>query len=258
VQFLVDFVYDLAKSRVSSAHAHEAQTMTTEMGSTPQDLGAMVPWEAKDLEVRKLEFHDLKRVAQLHADVFPDYFLTHLGQEMLQIFYSGFVDRDLMFSSVVVINGKIVGFVVGMADSQAFFDRFYSNYFYFILKHVSFHFFADKVIRRDIHLRINHIKRALLAKFFQKTTTTTNDSKISTRLLSIGIHSEYRGRGIAELLTGNFIQQVAAAEIDRIGLSVLKNNPRAVAFYEKTGWLRELETSNTVLFWRLTKDLLRH
>jgi ribosomal protein S18 acetylase RimI-like enzyme len=230
--------------------------MATELGLTPQGLGATVPWEAKDLEVRKLEFRDLKNVAQLHADVFPDYFLTHLGQEMLQIFYSGFVDRNLVFSNIVLVNGKIVGFVVGMTDSQAFFDFFYSNYFYSILKHVSVHFFSDKVIRNDIHLRINHVKRALFAKFSPKKITTTNNSKIPTRLLSIGIDSEYRGHGIAELLTENFFRQVAAAGVDRIGLSVLKNNPRAIAFYEKTGWLREIETGSTVLFWRLTKDLL--
>jgi ribosomal protein S18 acetylase RimI-like enzyme len=229
--------------------------MTTPgMDSTPQNIGHLLSGVVKDLEVRKLEFRDLKSVAQLHAAVFPDYFLTHLGQEVLQVFYSGFIDRNLVFANVVLIDGKIVGFVAGHSDSQEFFNHFYSKHFYTISKNVLFQIFSDQVIRRDIYSRIDHVKRAFASKLMRKNQAKgTNSSKVTTRLLSIGVDSDYRGRGIAEFLTDHFLGDVAVSGIDCIGLSVLKNNPRAIAFYEKTGWLRESQTSDTVLFWRSTK-----
>jgi hypothetical protein len=87
----VNFTYNLAESSVSPVHADEARMTATGMDSTPQDIGHRLPCETKDFEVRKLELRDLECVAQLHAAVFQEYFLTHLGQEVLQAFYSGFI-----------------------------------------------------------------------------------------------------------------------------------------------------------------------
>lgn len=43
-------------------------------------------------EIRPLQQKDVAQVASLHALVFPDYFLTHMGIPFLKRFYGQFVE----------------------------------------------------------------------------------------------------------------------------------------------------------------------
>jgi ribosomal protein S18 acetylase RimI-like enzyme len=56
------------------------------------------------------------------------------------------------------------------------------------------------------------------------------------RLLSIAVHPDFQGSGAAKAVADAFEAGVRANGHDRIGLSVHADNPRAIAFYLKTGW----------------------
>ncbi|MBN1179311.1 MAG: hypothetical protein JXD18_08875 [Anaerolineae bacterium] len=46
-----------------------------------------------DVQIEDIATEHLPGVAALHRRVFPDYFLTHLGQDFLERFYGEFVAR---------------------------------------------------------------------------------------------------------------------------------------------------------------------
>lgn len=50
------------------------------------------------------------------------------------------------------------------------------------------------------------------------------------------IHKDYRGLGIAQNLLKAFIKRVTEIGISKIVLDVVKNNTRAIRFYEKSGF----------------------
>lgn len=56
------------------------------------------------------------------------------------------------------------------------------------------------------------------------------------RLLGIAVAPEQRGSGLASRLTERFEDVLRQAGHLRVGLSVLPDNQRAIAFYKKTGW----------------------
>lgn len=57
--------------------------------------------------------------------------------------------------------------------------------------------------------------------------------------LGIGLLSDYRGRGIGRQLIGAAIAAADACGFERIDLTVLADNARAIRLYEATGFVRE-------------------
>lgn len=70
-----------------------------------------------------------------------------------------------------------------------------------------------------------------------------------TRLVDIAILPEFRGRGIG-IFTMRELQREATAENKTLVLRVLKTNDRAVAFYEKLGFVRADENLYWAMNWR--------
>ncbi len=79
------------------------------------------------IQVRRIQGEDLPGIASLHRQVFPDYFLTHLGQGFLQRFYREFVDRPGNYGCVAIHDGRPIGVVVGTTDADTFYSQFYSR-----------------------------------------------------------------------------------------------------------------------------------
>ena len=74
----------------------------------------------------------------------------------------------------------------------------------------------------------------------------------SFRLLSIGVYPEYQGKGISILLLNQF-EEETFDKVRAYGLSVHINNRRAIAFYQKNGFLFSGENSISY-FMQKTKD----
>lgn len=208
------------------------------------------------IEVRAMNLSDVAGVAEVHQKAFPNYFLTKLGLDVLQAFYSEFIIQSVGFASVALEQGKPIGFVVGTISSSELYDRFYKKNFLLVARNVVRCLITDSFIRQHFRSRLLHVQKAIMAKLMrtQKSTTKSGPSRVQARLLSIGITSEARGTGSAEKMTKHFLQQLQKASIKEVGLSVFRDNIRAISFYEKTGWKRELEMENAVYFSRSTSD----
>jgi ribosomal protein S18 acetylase RimI-like enzyme len=66
--------------------------------------------------------------------------------------------------------------------------------------------------------------------------------------LGIGVSAEYRGRGIGKALLKAVLESAKAAGLTRIELSVREDNARAIALYEKLGFVVEGLKRNGVRF----------
>jgi RimJ/RimL family protein N-acetyltransferase len=64
--------------------------------------------------------------------------------------------------------------------------------------------------------------------------------------LGMGIVSAYRGRGLGRRLIETTLHAARDAGIERVELSVHADNSRAVALYEKVGFVREGLARNSV------------
>ena len=214
--------------------------------------------------IRNLSKNDLDDIANLHTEVFPNYFLTHLGKNVLRLFYSQFVGQQNNIGMVAVSSGNIVGFVTGTTQAPTLYRKFYRCYFIKVASAVLIRLITDPVVRGGFFSRISHVFQALVALIAGAGAGAgagaylhdiggnegITSTEITARLLSIGVASSSRGNGIAESLV-DFLCDVMANNGEKaIGLSVLSNNKHAISFYEKSGWVREFETHDAIYYMR--------
>ncbi len=213
---------------------------------------------------RALNSDDLIAVADLHAEAFPNYFLTHLGTTVLKLFYAQFVDNPNNIGIVAESYGKVIGFVTGTLQSPILYRKFYRQHFLKIASTVFARLLDDPVVRGGFFARISHVRRALVALFagagagagagaslhdFGGNESITATA-IITRLLSIGVSLNNRGSGIANKLVDCYCDALASLGESVVGLSVLNDNLRAITFYKNSGWVCEFETPNSTYFFR--------
>lgn len=55
-------------------------------------------------------------------------------------------------------------------------------------------------------------------------------------LVVIGVHPDWQGKGILQMLMEKFEQEAMQRNVCKITLSVRAKNKRAIAAYQKTGW----------------------
>jgi ribosomal protein S18 acetylase RimI-like enzyme len=201
---------------------------------------------------------DVAGAASLHCRVFPDYFLTHMGQRFVEQFYSEFVEQTRNYGFVAVSDGKLVGCVLGTLDYGGFFNRFYRRHFLKTATTLVGRFLVDPYVRGNLISRMAHVRQALhsIAARRQQTTPAAEHPAVDqapAHLLSIGVDPAWKGSGLAEHLVNRYCDALRRDGWERVGLSVRPENQRAIAFYEKTGWQRAGESASTVQYTRSTR-----
>jgi ribosomal protein S18 acetylase RimI-like enzyme len=215
----------------------------------------------KQFSTKQIERGDVNEVVQLHQHCFSDYFLTHLGTQFLRRYYTEFCQHEFDYGVVARCNetGKVVGLVVGTADAQQHFRQFYRSNALVLVPLLMTRFVVDPLIRKTVWQRMAHIKaavRSLIPGLKRPASQTLSDKgpkeQCPLRLLSIAVATEYRGSGVAGLMTAHFEDVLRQAGHKRVGLSVLADNARAIAFYKKAGWET---TYSSEAGWWFEKDL---
>lgn len=226
--------------------------------STVMDNYRLASLETPSCRVRRMKADDATSAALLHSIVFPDYFLTHMGQGFVERFYSEFADRSRNYGFVAICDEKLVGSVVGTVDSGRLFNRFYRRHFPTLALTLAGRVIVDPYIRRNLVSRMVHIRQALhsIVARRQRTIPAIDPStagQAPARLLSIAVHPEKWGSGLAEQLVVCYCEALWQDGQEQVGLSVRSENLRAIAFYEKTGWQRVGASAATMQYTRSTK-----
>lgn len=212
-----------------------------------------------NLQIRQAEQVDLPGIAQVHIAAFPEYFQTHLGADFLIRFYRNYFELP-GYCYVATYQNRPIGFVVGSMSNPILFRRFYRQNFFFLAFTLIKKFLSDRVIRASIMKRLFHVKAALLALFpsnkanhsQNKASKDKNTDVIYCRLVGIGVHPDYRRRGVAEALTDTLLKTMTQNGCESVRLGVLKDNEGARSFYEKSGWKLVAEGTDSFTY---QKDL---
>jgi len=208
--------------------------------------------------VREIESEDVPGVARLHRFVFPDYFLTHMGQGFVERFYSEFVDQDGNYGYVAICGKELVGSVIGTLDYHGCFNRFYRRHFPSLALTFVGRIIVDPYIRRHLASRMAHVRQALysIAVRRQQVSVAAESpapDQTLAHLLSIGVHPDQRSSGLAEQLVDRYCDALWEDGWACVDLSVRPENALAIAFYEKTGWQRIGSSPNTLRYSRSTR-----
>jgi ribosomal protein S18 acetylase RimI-like enzyme len=200
---------------------------------------------------RDLQVGDLPAAAELHREVFADYFLGHMGQRFLELFYGEFVGRPGAYTVVALDDGRVVGTVIGSTDLAKVFSDFYRRHFAALAWQVMVRFVRDGYVRGHVRSRLPQVGRAIKSRLgISRAAPEAVVEWPQAQLLSIGVAASQRGTLVAAELMTRFCNRMAADGVDAVGLSVLEDNPRAIAFYERMGWTRGENSGGSATFYR--------
>ena len=204
---------------------------------------------------RRFVASDAPTAAELHRAVFRDYFLGRMGQRFLELFYAEF-DRPGNYGFVALVEGRLVGTVIGSTDLARMFNDFYRRNFPALARAYLVQAIRDTYVRRNTAARLAHVVKAVQSRLGLRPSSAPDPKAWPpAQLLSIGVAEEHRGAGIAEALTERFCTALAADGVDAVGLSVRSDNARAAAFYVRTGWVLDRSDAKSSTYWkRLSQD----
>ncbi|MDQ7095567.1 GNAT family N-acetyltransferase [Desulfosporosinus sp. PR] len=211
------------------------------------------PQYESGIELTAMCFADLPEIVRLYQEVFYDHFLGHMGGKFLRLFCAQFINSSANQGYVAKSNGRPVGFVLGSIEREPF-ARFYRQNFWLLVILVTLRYFRDAYVRKHISQRLGCIAAALQAFFLRRQgegeSKGERDRFAPARILAIGVRSDYRGRGVANLLTKHFCAKMKQVGYKKVGLSTLPTNQRAIHFYKKDGWIIEESTPVSLSFIR--------
>ena len=79
--------------------------------------------------IRSLTYRDINQVVALHKIYFPHDTLTLFGDEFLRILYQGLLEQTDTHAFGVIYDNKLIGFIIGVADSKTAMSRTIRNHF---------------------------------------------------------------------------------------------------------------------------------
>jgi ribosomal protein S18 acetylase RimI-like enzyme len=169
---------------------------------------------------------DAERVAKLHVEAFPGFFLTELGVRFLKRMYASFAGNADAICLVAVANdrdGSVFGFVAGTVRPESFFSR--------MLRRQGLAYALDAFPALARHpLRVaKRLLRGLLYRG-EKPDGIPGAALLSSLAVSPG----KRGSGVAGGLVDAFCREVRARGASAVYLTTDRDeNPRANAFYQR-------------------------
>jgi ribosomal protein S18 acetylase RimI-like enzyme len=199
------------------------------------------------VKIAKAQDVHIPGMAQCHIKSLPGRFMTEMGHHWLCALYRFFIRHSGSICHVAVdTNGKVVGLAVG-GDPHVREEFLNSALFHY--PHLIFWNFLSKRIVRRVLLQelVRKLKRKRTAPHLGKTTASSGGIR-SGNLLSICVLTDYKGTGVGGKLIESFELACKAAGYERVTLSVLKQNSRAIAFYEKHGWRQSGISGESIRF----------
>ena len=186
-------------------------------------------------------------MAQCHIKSFPGRFMTEMGYHWLCALYLFFIKHRGGICRVAVDSeGKVVGLAVG--GDPHIRDEFLSSALFRYPHLILWKFISKRLVRRVL-------LQKLIKKLYRKRTAAhSGDAKAPSAvvrpgsLLSICVLPDGKGTGVAGKLIESFQLACKAKGYERLTLSVVSENSRAVAFYKKHGWRQSGKSGESIVF----------
>ena len=215
-----------------------------------------------NVDIEHIKFNNsddirIRIIAKMYEISFSNHFLGHMGRKFLELFISEFVNSTGNYGYVAKYMNEPIGLILATTSDTPFNNFYHKNFLSIVLITVS-RYFQDPFIRKHISKRLGHIYTALKALFSFSTGNTDNnrqDERVRTlvppKLLAIAVDEKFRGLGVASELTRQFCTEMKHAGFEKVELSALPWNQRAIGFYKKDGWTEEKCSETSICFSRL-------
>lgn len=187
---------------------------------------------------------DMRAAAQLHKVCFPDYFLTSLGENLLEKYYLEYLlENDLFVLAQDTETEQLVGFCMGFYRGSKARETFEKKN---TLK------LAGRLLILCLQFNRQAISRCWNRLFPEKVAssenTDENEPSPDIGLLSICVSPDYRGTDIASHLVTAFENQSKIHSGQSCMLYVRSDNSRARRFYEKMGFAAHAENGKEISY----------
>lgn len=176
--------------------------------------------------VSAAERRDIRRVAQVHEEAFPRFFMTTLGPRFLCEYYALVADSSDAIFLKAARGGLTVGFVAGFLRPADFYRRLRARRF-----RLAF------AVARSVLVKPWLLPRLALSygRAGDRAKSCLEDKECE--LASLAVDPGEAGRGTGTLLVNEFVKQAKEAGARRVVLTTdAKNNERAIGFYERLGF----------------------
>ena len=187
-----------------------------------------------DFHIRKMTYKDLPSVARVHKKSWrEDHFSSRLSLPLLEIYYE-YILKYNSYCFVAERNSKVIGFGVGGSNTRTAIKEFLDDNFLSmvvtVIKNPSFIFSRIK----------NYI------------TIMTSSSKVNSfakvRFLALAVDPDIEGKGIGAALMKHLEDAVRKDGHEYLGLSVHKDNKRAIELYHRLGWKAEKKEGSALYY----------
>lgn len=179
---------------------------------------------ADSLTIRPANPRDLRFVVEVHQEAFPAFFMTILGPRLLYIYYSHVLEHSDSIFLVAEDGQKLVGFVTGTLNPQAFYATMRTRRLAF------FRAVALNLIRRPSALPRLLNAYALAGQV--GASPITGEAELS----SIGVLSASKGRKVGWRLAEAFITTTRLHGLNIRLTTDANGNDQVNHFYRKLGF----------------------
>jgi ribosomal protein S18 acetylase RimI-like enzyme len=178
---------------------------------------------------------DVEKVAVVHIDAFPGFFLTNLGKRFLVELYCGFLNNDSGIFIVAEIDNEIVGFAAGCINPESFFCNLRKKRWpYFLVAAV------PMVCRQPAFV----VKKLIDACFYKGESPSQIEEGVL--LSSLAVAPSRSGTGIGKKLIVEFCANAETRGGKTVYVISDKNDNDSVnTFYRKSGFIIESTFTKT-------------
>jgi ribosomal protein S18 acetylase RimI-like enzyme len=177
------------------------------------------------MNIRKAISKDIKGIVDVHCSAFKGFFLTELGSNFLQLYYSSYFREPSAVLLVAEENGAIVGFSSATSLSAGFNTRLVKKTFL-------------RYALRGCMIALTKPKALVnLVKNWSHRDPSVVDNGDYAELMSIAVLPNTQGGGIGKLLIQETEKVVKTHDASKFSLTTdYYNNDSTIAFYKKCSY----------------------
>ncbi|MCC9078803.1 GNAT family N-acetyltransferase [Litorilinea aerophila] len=174
---------------------------------------------------------EIRQAAQIQIQELPQGFLSSLGEKPLALIFEHVATSQ--FGVMVIAkessNNRVIGYVFGATDTGQLYKDFLIRRTFQAIR-----YFLPKLLSWD------RITKAIETLFYpaRKQQKRQDQEECKAELLDLAVVQDYHGKGIAQHLFGEFVEQLREKGVGCFDIPTTAGLDRAHRFYEKMGAIK--------------------
>lgn len=198
------------------------------------------------MNYKVLQKGEHQSLAEIHLDAFHGFFLSSLGENFLNAYYTAALNNDKTIAVCAIDeNGLVQGFGTGCIESKGYHKRLLlENFLTFSYQSLILLFTNPKALLR-------------LIRNLDKNFNKKDDGKYA-ELISIGVSHTCKGLGVGKALIKIFEEEARKKGCKKIALTTdYYNNEKVITFYRHFGYevFYDFTTFPNRRMYKLIKDI---